>query len=488
VSTSGAADAATRLQRDAVGLAPVLFQSITHMAPAAAVAFSIIFAVTYAGGATPLAVLLALVACLFVAISIGQLAKHLPSAGGLYTYSARGLHPTVGFFVAWGFMLAEPLVAPLLYLIFGNVISAYLNAHFGTPTWLWAPLAALAGIGVWVLVYRGVRISTETGVALGAFEIVVFLALGITLIFAAGSNNTLSVFNPSTGNSSGLGSVFAGMVYTVLAFIGFEASAPLGEEAKDPKRTIPRAVILSCVLIGVFYLICYYGAIVYFGPDKAADPKNGFFFFNGGDPWDGLASAVWGPFAILVLLAIVNSAFANSNAGANAATRVGYSLARAGILPRALAKVHPRFKTPYVAVHVQGALGIALALVLGFALGGPLLAFALLGTVATLVIVCIYILTNLANIVFYMREHRDELNVVWNVIVPVLGILIFIPVLVASFGIDFFGLGIVALAPPASYAPWVVVAWLVIGVVLYFYLQSQSPAAIKETATTFIEA
>src|SRR5205823_3584563 len=338
MSTQGQLGAA-RLERDAIGLAPVLFQSITPMAPAAAVAFSIIFATTYAGGATPLAVVLALVACLMVAISIGQLARHLPSAGGLYTYNARGLHPTVGYFVAWGFMMAEPLVAPLLYLIFGNVLSVYLNSHFNTPTWLWAPLAALAGAIVWVLVYRGIRISTEAGVALGAFEIVVFLALGITLIFAAGSNNTLSVFNPSTGNSSGLGSVFAGMVYTVLAFIGFEASAPLGEEAKDPKRTIPRAVILSCVLIGVFYLICYYGAIVYFGPDKAADPKNGFFFFNGGDPWDGLASAVWGPFAILVLLAIVNSAFANSNAGANAATRVGYSLARAGILPRPPANV-----------------------------------------------------------------------------------------------------------------------------------------------------
>ena len=486
MSVQSASDAVTRLQRDAIGLAPVLFQSITHMAPAAAVAFSIIFAVTYAGGATPLAVLLALVACLFVAISIGQLARHLPSAGGLYTYSARGIHPTVGFFVAWGFMLAEPL--PLLYLIFGNVISVYLNSHFNTPTWLWAPLAALAGIGVWVLVYRGVRISTETGVVLGAFEIVVFLALGITLIFAAGSNNTLNVFSPGTGNSSGLGSVFAGMVYTVLAFIGFEASAPLGEEAKDPKRTIPRAVILSCVLIGVFYLICYYGAIVYFGPDKAADPKNGFFAFNGGDPWDGLASKVWGPFAILVLLAIINSAFANSNAGANAATRVGYALARVGILPRVLASVHPRFKTPYIAVHVQGALGIAVALILGLVLGGPLLAFALLGTVATLIIVCIYILTNLANIVFYTREHRDELNPVWNVIVPVLGIIIFIPVLIASFGIDFFGLGIVGLAPPASYAPWIVLVWLIIGVVLYMYLSARSPAAIKETATTFIEA
>src|SRR6184192_1888087 len=142
-----------RLERDAIGLAPVLFQSITHMAPAAAVAFSIIFATTYAGGSTPLAVVLALVACLMVAISIGQLAKHLPSAGGLYTYSARGLHPTVGFFVAWGFMLAEPLVAPLLYLIFGNVIGVFLTNHFNTPAWLWAPFAALAGIGVWALVF-----------------------------------------------------------------------------------------------------------------------------------------------------------------------------------------------------------------------------------------------------------------------------------------------------------------------------------------------
>ena len=486
-STSQQSDMAPRLQKDAIGLAPVLFQSVTHMAPAAAVAFSIIFAVTYAGGATPLAVVLALVACLFVAISIGQLARHLPSAGGLYTYSARGIHPIAGFFVAWGFMLAEPLVAPLLYLIFGNVIAVFLQNHFNTPMWLWAPFAAAAGIGVWVLVYRGVRISTEAGVVLGAFEIVVFLALAITLIISAGSNNTLSVFSPNTGNSYGWGSVFAGMVYTVLAFIGFEASVPLAEEAKDPRRTLPRAVILSCVLIGVFYLICYYGAMVYFGPNVAADPKNGFFVFNGGDPWDGLAAKVWGPFSILVLLAIINSAFANSNAGANAATRVGYALGRVGILPRALANVHPRFKTPYIAVHIQGALGIAVALILGFALQGPLNAFALLGTIATIIIVFIYILTNLANLVFYMRERRDELNPVLNVAVPILGILIFIPVLLAAFGRDFGGLGIAGLTPPANAAPWVVIAWFVFGLVVFVLYRVRAPGRIEETAKLFIE-
>jgi amino acid transporter len=483
-----AQQADTGLQRDAIGLPQVLFQSITHMAPAAAVAFSIIFAVTYAGGATPLAVILALVACLTVAISIGQLARHLPSAGGLYTYSARGLHPAVGFFVAWGFMLAEPLVAPLLYLIFGNVIAVFLNNHFGTPLWLWAPFAAIAGIGVWVLVYRGVKISTQTGVFLGAFEIIVFLALAVTLIIAAGSNNTLSVFSPTTGNANGWGSVFAGMVYTVLAFIGFEASLPLAEETKDPRRTIPRAVILSCVLIGVFYLICYYAAMVYFGPNIAADPEKGFFAFNNFDPWDGLAAKVWGPVSILVLLAIINSAFANSSAGANAASRVGFALGRVGILPRVFAKVHPRYKTPYIAVHVQGALGIAVAIILGFALGGPLLAFALLGTIATLIIVLIYILTNVSNLVFFWREHRDELNWIWNFVVPIVGTVIFIPVLLAAFGIEFLGLGITPLSAPANAAPWIVLVWLLLGAIVFGYLSSRSPGRIQETATTFLES
>ena len=106
------------LREHSIGLPQVLFQSITHMAPAAAVAFSIGAAVTHAGPALPLAVAFALVACALVATSIGQLAKQLPSAGGLYSYVARSLGPEAGFMVGWAFLLFEPLVAPLLFLIF----------------------------------------------------------------------------------------------------------------------------------------------------------------------------------------------------------------------------------------------------------------------------------------------------------------------------------------------------------------------------------
>src|SRR2546429_697905 len=386
-----------RLERNAVGLAPTLFQSITHMAPGAAVAFSIIVGVPYAGGSIPLAVLLALVACLLVAVSIGQLARHLPSAGGLYTFSSRGLHPYIGVLVAWGFMLAEPPVAPLPYLIFGNELAA------------------------------------------------------------------------------------------ILAFIGFEASLPLAEEVKEPRKTIPRAVFLSALLIGLFYLFCYYAATVYFGPSKMADPKNGFVFLNGGDPWSGLAQAVWGPGLIIVILAVLNSAIANSNAGANAATRVGYSLARIGLLPRALARIHPRFRTPYVAVNVQAIGGIVLALALGWATGGPLSAFALLGTIATIIVICIYILTNVSNLVFHWREKRAEFNPLLNLIVPVLGTLIFLPALVAAFGIDFAGLGIGALSPPANLAPIVIAIWMLAGVVALVYFLRTDRSRITDTGRIFLE-
>lgn len=200
----------TGLQRDAVGLMSVLFMSVTNMAPGAAVAFSILFAAPYAGGSTPLAVLLGLLVPMLVAISIGQLAKHLPSAGGLSTYNAHGLGAATGFLVGWGFILAEVIVAPGGFLILGNVISGVLHTSLGWPTWTWAPFGVVAAVVTWFLVYRGIRLSTSAGVILGAFELLVFLALAVTLIVAAGHANTLSVFAPHTGNAKGWGSVIPG--------------------------------------------------------------------------------------------------------------------------------------------------------------------------------------------------------------------------------------------------------------------------------------
>lgn len=97
-------------------------------------------------GALPLAVLLALIACLLVATSIGQLAKHLPSAGSIYTYPAEAIHPAPGFLVGWGYALVEALIGPITMVLFGYLIGSITNSEFGWPfttTWVTRPAFAL---------------------------------------------------------------------------------------------------------------------------------------------------------------------------------------------------------------------------------------------------------------------------------------------------------------------------------------------------------
>src|SRR3954464_2760293 len=226
-----------RLREHSIGLPQVLFQSITHMAPGAAVAYSIYISVPFSQQALALSVLLALVACLCAATAIGQLAKLYPSAGGMVPYAARSLGPWVGFFVAWLFILFEPLVAPFLYLEFGwamhEVMSTEVGWHYSGQWWIWVLLMAVV---VFLLTYRDIRLSTTAGVILGAFEIIVFGALAIWMLLSNTGHLNAQPFNPSNAHGEWTG-VCRGMVFAILAFIGFEAAAPLGEEAKNPRRT-----------------------------------------------------------------------------------------------------------------------------------------------------------------------------------------------------------------------------------------------------------
>ena len=169
----------------------MLFQSITHMAPAVATALSIGAATSFAGGITPLAVLFAMIAVLFTAFSMAELARHLPSAGGMYTYVGRGLGSFFGWLVAWSFALAEPLVMPLLLGGFGFYGAIFLSSYLGIDfEFAWIALAILCGLVVWLLTYRGVGLSTRAGLVLGVIEIAIFLLIS-TLLIVNAENNTL---------------------------------------------------------------------------------------------------------------------------------------------------------------------------------------------------------------------------------------------------------------------------------------------------------
>ncbi len=462
----------TGLRSDAIGLREVLFQSITDMAPGAAIAASIPAGVAFAGGSLPLAVVFALVACLFSAWSIGQLAKELPSAGSMATYAARGLHPAAGFLVAWGYTMVGWLIPPLVLLQLGFTTAATLNFDFhGYPATLWWPWSILGLLIIVAAGYFGVRTSARFGTILGVFEIAVFLIMGVLLIFHAGSHNTLSVFTTkyTTPGFHGINGVIAGSVFTILAFGGFEGAAPLAEEARNPRRTIQQAVLLSTLLIGALYVFTTYAIDVATGPA-------GFHLFstgNTGDSWEGVARTLYGLFWILVFLAIVNSTLANSNAGVNVSSRMTFALGRIKAFPSPLARVSSGHRSPVNAIALGAVISLAVMLGLGLYYS-PTTAFAMVGTGLVILIVGVYILMNAACIGFFSRSREHKLNLLSHVIIPILGIAAFIPAWCTGAGIKIPGLKFITpLTPPLSYMGPAVAVWMVLGVIYLIYLYAR---------------
>jgi amino acid transporter len=349
----------------------------------------------------------------------------------------------------------------------------------------------LCGLLAWWLTYRGIQLSTRVGVILGIIEIVIFLIVSALLIVNAGSRNTLSVFVPASGDVL---PALQGMVFCLLAFVGFEAAAPLGEETREPRRTIPRAVVLSAILIGLFYVFNYYAATVYFGPDRM---QAEFLGANNADPWGGMAEEVLpGIGSLLITFAILNSSIANANAGATASTRAIFAMGRSRLLPDWFAAIHLEHRTPVNAVHAQGILGIVLAVGLGLvfqgqANGGPLTTYIFIGYALGLLFAGMYIAVNAATIGFFLGEGRAELNALKHIVIPILGVIAMIPAFLGVLGgltIPLLQIPLPKLASPFDVVPPLVAIWMIVGIVLYFVLRGRNAAAIERLGEAVAEA
>ena len=459
------------------------------MAPGAAIAASIPFGSPLAGGALPLAVLFAFIGIFFTASSIGQLAKHIPAAGSVATYSAIGLRPWVGYLVGWAYSAVEVLIVPLVMLQLGYTVAGEWNSHVKSfPISAWWVFMTIGTLLVCFLVYRGIQTSAKTGTILGFIEISVFTLLAFFLIFKAGHHNTLSVFTTAHANAKGFAGwsgVIAGSVYTLLAFSGFEAAAPMAEESKDPRKNVPKAIMIATLCIAALYIFTTYAADVAYGPDKFS----GFAASNNGVPWDGLALGIGTIFYILVLFAIVNSTIANAIAGANVFTRTAFAFGRAGVFPKKLSALHPKYKSPTNALLVQLILGLLIGLGLGFKYT-PQVAFGIVATGLVILVVLVYLVANLACIGYYAKHHKSDRNIFLHVVVPILGFLFLIPGFMNAAGITGVpGLKfIVSLAAPLSYAAYFMAAWMLVGVICLLILRKKDPKTIEAVATVHIDS
>ncbi len=464
-ATSPSSAAVPHLQRS-IGLGRVLFQSIAAMGPGASIVFGLGLIILYAGKASPFAMLVGVLAALCVAGAIGQLATRIPSAGGLYTYSSVALGPYVGFLVGWAYSILYLLLVALSSLNFSLVASDFLREYFGwvVPTW---PLALLVVLATLLATYYGIKSSTGVTAVLGTIEVAILLVVSVLLIAHAGGANSLAVFNPSNvpAGTSVLNALFLGVVFAMAALSGFEAAVPLAEEAERPRRTVPRAVLLAALLIGLFYTLAIYAAVVGWGANDLGG------YLNSPNPWREMAGRLGPFFSLLVVLAILNSVIAGTQAGFNGTTRLLYAMGRAGVMPRQFAEVDRRHHTPQVAAFVSAAVALAAMLVFSLWFGGAFNGFVFFLTMVTLVLISLYIVTCVACIVYFLRSRRAEFQPLLHLVIPLIGIVMLVPALYYS------GKG---LESPASYAIPAVFIWMALGVVTLIALRATGRDIARE--------
>jgi amino acid transporter len=443
------------LRSGALGLSGVLMQGITHQAPATAILFTLQFVCSYAGVTAPLAYLMAFLIVAILGVSVTQLAKHLPSAGGYYTYVSRTVHPRAGFFTSWLSFLYEPTTAGFSLAFVGSVLEQALRAEYQLvfPWWLFL---LITGLFVAWVAYRGIELSARLMLLFGIAEVAIVLLLSIWGLFNPGDGGiNLSSFNP--GNARSPNGLYLGVVFSIFALTGWEGVAPLAEESRDPRRTLPRAIMIAIFLMGAFLVFCSWGLLIGWGSNRLGELVG-----SAQNPTFVLAKRFWGGGWILVLLALLNSMIAVAIAANNSATRIWFAMARSGALPSSLARVHPRYQTPTNAVTLQ----MLVMLGVGWGLGmwvGPDKEFELMGNVITFALIFIYSAGNLGVFRFYWMERHREFNWILHALFPLIG----------TAALIFVGYNSLVPwpAPPVAFAPWIVGIWLVLGLLVLVYMK-----------------
>jgi amino acid transporter len=299
----------------------------------------------------------------------------------------------------------------------------------------------------------------------------IMIALGITFLTHPGAGSSASApLNPAAA-PTGFGGVIGGMVFSILALSGFEAPAPLAEETKRPGKFIYQAVFSSLLIVGIFYVFMAYASAIGWGTGNIAA------FAANANPYYTLAQKLWGVGWWLIFFAIINSTLAVGIACTNAATRVMYTMGLAGTLPSALARIHPRHKTPFVAVHVEQIFQIVSFMLVGIFFGAGQI-FGFLGTIATLAVIVLYILANFALTAFVRREHPADFSIWRHAIVPIVGTLLLLPVMfVTVWPIP---------AYPFNLTPYIFIALMLIGLVVMLVLIARRPEALNQESSMLI--
>lgn len=391
------AASSTGLKQAVLSPNETLAQSIALIAPTAAPLLTVPLVFASAGTGSWLAFVISTLTIVLVALNINQFARTSSSPGSLYTYIVAHMHPVLGIVAGWALLIAYIGTATAI----GAGLTNYLNVIVKDLTGIqvFPVLLALIGIGLaaW-LAYCDVTVSVRLMLGLEAVSVALISVVAFGILMKNGFHPDMSQFNLQGVTPEKLR---MGLVLAIFCLVGFESATSLGSEAKDPLRSIPRAVTWSAVLAGAFFVLCAYTEVLGFrgetvGLDKSLAPLH------------VLARKAGLPLMIGVIidLGAVVSFFSCLLACITAAARVLFLMGQHGTMHSQLGAAHGSRQTPHRAVLLSAVATLLPLAALMFRGVDGIETYGLAGTVATFGFLTAYILISVAAPMYLHSRGR----------------------------------------------------------------------------------
>jgi len=332
------------LRADILSPTETVAQSISTIAPTATPAMTVPLVFALAGNGTWLSYVLALGAVMLIAFCISRFARYTSSCGSLYTYATSSLPPFASGVAGWALLLAYAATGASVaggFITYANVLLLQVTGREASTVVLALGCVAAA---TWIA-YRDVQVSTRLMLWVEALSVLTIVSILLLVVWKIGLHVDQAQMGLVGVKPS---SVRLGVVLAIFSFVGFESASSLGAEARNPLRTIPRAVIQSAFFPGIFFVICAY--LETFGMARAHENLG-----VSAAPFHVLANLVGvKPLGVVVDIGALVSMFACVLACITAAARVLLRMAQNGIAHRTLGRTHQRNATPHLAVLVIG--------------------------------------------------------------------------------------------------------------------------------------
>jgi putrescine importer len=351
------------------------------------------------GGRLSVAYLVTLAAMVFTARSYARMSAAYPVAGSAYAYTQKSFGAPVGFLAGWSLLLDYLFLPMLNYLVIGIYMSAAIPA---VPPWVWIVIAVVVVTILNIVGIVSVARANFLLLALQLIFIVVLVVMAFVTITRTGNVDLIAPFK-GDGTVGGASPIFAGAAILCLSFLGFDAVSTLSEEAKDPTRTVPKAIMIATVVCGlIFFGLSYISQLVF--------PSNQFADVDAGSTDVMLAAG--GQFLnVFFTAAYVAGCIGSALTSQASVARILFAMGRDGILPRKVfGHVSLRYATPTFAILVVSVISLAaLWIELGF-----------LASIVSFGALVAFSAVNLTVIKHYFID-KGEKNVLNNVILPVIG-------------------------------------------------------------------